>query len=505
MKNKSLRFLALALAALMMLTSVGYAETAWSHDDSATITILYAGDNTPDQDNIVLQEMEKQTGTNIDMMYVPTGEVNNKRSALIAAETPPDVFSLGLADATEMYEHGMLADMRPILEKVAPEVLELYGDSLEQVPLNKATGGIYMIPDQCIAAWKTVGMFIRQDWLNNLGLEVPTDLESFAKVMHAFTYDDPNQNGVDDTYGLCANFEVFKEWTSGRTIFGAYGIAMGNPYVQEDGTIASWIRHPNFLEAMKYFKSLIDDGVVEPDFMSIPKMDLFGRFWDGTAGAGDWWGHSALANWYPGRYVEDPLPDITYTVLEGPYGDKGVTASHPSYTGGYVVSSGCKNLEGVGRIIKYCMSNEGNDTLFLGVEGVMFEWVDKEAGTYRRLGDYTDDALHRQHGGWVYNELFRGGDPAEIRTMNKPAQEALTYFRSNEIEWPEILEVNYVDIEYGADMSQIVNEMLAELFQTEEKDMQAVYESYLSQWEDAGGLEWEKEATRLWNEQTNPN
>ena len=46
------------------------------------------------------------------------------------------------------------------------------------------------------------GIFIRKDWLENVGMEMPTTWEDLYNVAHAFTYDDPDGNGVKDTYGL---------------------------------------------------------------------------------------------------------------------------------------------------------------------------------------------------------------------------------------------------------------------------------------------------------------
>ena len=43
-------------------------------------------------------------------------------------------------------------------------------------------------------------MIIRQDWLDNLGLEAPTTIDEFEEVTHA--EDDPDGNGEKDTYGF---------------------------------------------------------------------------------------------------------------------------------------------------------------------------------------------------------------------------------------------------------------------------------------------------------------
>jgi len=61
------------------------------------------------------------------------------------------------------------------------------------------------------------GWGFRQDWLNNLGLAEPTDLESFEAMLNAFTYNDPNKSGQNDTVGLYLDnwggvFDVMQVW-----------------------------------------------------------------------------------------------------------------------------------------------------------------------------------------------------------------------------------------------------------------------------------------------------
>ena len=45
---------------------------------------------------------------------------------------------------------------------------------------------------------------MRTDWLKNLGMELPTDLDSLYEVYYAFTQGS-DKDGANDTFGLCAN------------------------------------------------------------------------------------------------------------------------------------------------------------------------------------------------------------------------------------------------------------------------------------------------------------
>ena len=46
---------------------------------------------------------------------------------------------------------------------------------------------------------------IRKDWLANLGLEMPTNDREFLEVLKQFTFNDPDGNGKDDTWGTTSN------------------------------------------------------------------------------------------------------------------------------------------------------------------------------------------------------------------------------------------------------------------------------------------------------------
>lgn len=485
-------------------TTAGAAETepqkTWTDDDSEEITILMYGDNTPDDENIVLDALEAATGTKIKMIYVSSSDYETKLNTMIGGGDVPDIFwASGLSFAQELKDAGLIADMTDVLNAVAPNVIEKTKDVIHNPSVNN--DGIYMVMNTKLS-WG-VNVNIRADWLENLGLEMPTNLEEFADVMHAFTYDDPDGDGIDDTFGY--SFSLATMVGTGRTgqnLFGAFGIAKGRSMEMEDGTVTSWIKHPNFLEAVKYIKRLVDDGVCEPDYVSIPNTNMFEKVWNGTSGCIEWECVGPTNNWMPGRYVEqDPLPTFDFAVLEGPYGDYGTSASHVNCTSGWVFSADCKNLEGAARIANYCISEEGSDLVVLGVEDVMYKWVDKEAGVVEYLAPYNDDATHRAAGGFCYINLFQPKNFATFRTLNAQTRDGVELAWSIGIDYVDLMEVSEVYSECGADMDQIIDEMFAELLTTDEDKMQAVYDDYIAQWEAAGGSDWEEEVTELWKAQ----
>lgn len=408
----------------------------WTNDYSEELTILIAGDTIPNEDNLVLKKLEEETGLKLNIQHISGSDYDTKINALISAGDTPDLWKVGLQRAEELKEAGIIADMTDVLNAVAPNVINETKDVINQPSVNK--DGIYMVMNMFRGYSTNVN--IRTDWLDNLGLEMPTDLDSYAKVLHAFTYDDPDQNGVDDTFGLSFTMGEFQGANQAfSNVFGAYGIAKGRP-MMIDGTVTTWVKHPKFLEAMKYIKGLIDDGVCEPDYLTIPTLSSFERLWNGQSGVMEFQCVGPTNNWWPGRYTEDPAPTFDFAILKGPDGEHGTAANYYDTTSGWVFSAESKNLEGLAKLANYLMTEEASVLTFLGIEGEMFNWIDKENGSYEYIGENTDSATQRQNGGFVYNSLFMPTKHAEVSTLNALTQRGLQLAYDNEIEWVNVSE-----------------------------------------------------------------
>jgi putative aldouronate transport system substrate-binding protein len=329
---------------------------------------------------------------------------------------------------------------------------------------------------------------------------MPTDLDSFYNVMRAFTFDDPDKDGQNDTFGLAAN----NEYAAFDTLFGAFGVPAGATTAIElsDGTVTTWAKHENFLEAMTYIKKLIDDGLVEPEWATITKMDMFGKLWTGQAGALNFQCAGPTNNWMPSRYTENPVPTFDFGVITGPDGDHGVNPYYALVNKGYVISADCEDVEAAVRVADYCNSEEGNELLYFGVEDVMFRWIDEANGKYEYIGEYADSATHRTNGGFVYAEFMKPINNCEKRTMNEQSRLGTQLAYDEMLPSVNIVKPLETRLDYGSDLDQIIKEMYAAIL-TSDGDIQAIYDEYMERWDSEGGLEYEEEATAAWKEQNN--
>ena len=162
-------------------------------------------------DDINNNPMTRMTEEKLGLKMVTTllgGDAANYdtklRLALTGSEELPDIFPVyGTQMIADMIESGRVKDISADIEQYMPERLkEIYEQYPETYyPVTK-DGKIYGL---ACSPSLTEGqiMIVRQDWLDKLGLQAPTNMDEFETVIIAFTEDDPDGNGQKDTYGFC--------------------------------------------------------------------------------------------------------------------------------------------------------------------------------------------------------------------------------------------------------------------------------------------------------------
>ena len=493
----------LSLLLVLVLALAVFALPAMA-DEKPVLTMLISGDNNPSEVNSVLTELGNRIGAEIRVTMVSKTDYSSKLNTMIASGTEPDIY--GVLDTNtllELRDAGRLLDMAPLLEEYGPDILAYCGDKLD-MPVANEDGHVYALVSEAGTYLKN--LTIRKDWLANVGMEMPTDLDSFYDVLYAFTYNDPDGNGVKDTIGLAPSMA---DTSSFQHILAAFGIGVRDwdgKVLLEDGTVTTFIKHPRFLEAIEYLRKLYKDGVMDPDFVTLTNMQMFERLWQGQTGIMGFQSVGTTNNWYPGRYTfevpENPEDIFAQVLLTSEVTGEtvGAVAEHVGTTGcACAISAKCANPEAALKLIDYMyFTKEGQDLIYLGVDGVMFQWTDEANGKYERLGDYKDDTLHRAAGAFVYGAGFTV-DNAENRTLNACTREMQAKEKEVALDYVFIPVTLDSQAEYGTTLGALQWEAFCNLIVTT-GDVQAEYEEFLARWDEEGGQEYEEEATAWWAE-----
>ena len=182
-------------------------------------------------------KLEEHTGINIDFSWIPDASKDERINAALASNSLSDIVTLTDIKNTTVRNalaSGMFWDVEPYLEEF-PNLANISEARLESSRIN---GHIYGVPFQKPIA--RYGIVVRKDWLENLGLDVPHTLEDLEKVAQAFTENDPDGNGKDDTVGFVERNESFN--VGFRSLTGYFGAGNWFTVTEDNEVIPSFMQ-----------------------------------------------------------------------------------------------------------------------------------------------------------------------------------------------------------------------------------------------------------------------
>lgn len=266
------RILSLVLALTMLLTAAAFTPVALAADAPMEIEWYFDDTNPPTDDDWFRTKLEDTFGVTLKPIVRNGAEQRAWYDQEIAAGNRFDVYMSGglmLSDYDRYIEAGLVREIsRDMIEQNMPNytawaekyAADFGGDLIAQYEKD---GKLYCIPTARVSDQHRNVLGIRQDWLDNLGLDVPETIEEFEEVMRAFTEDDPDGNGKDDTYGLTGvNWVSFA--ASGVTM--AYDVLLGEWY-ERDGQVCYGYTDPNAKKAIELLSRWYKAGYIVPGFL----------------------------------------------------------------------------------------------------------------------------------------------------------------------------------------------------------------------------------------------
>lgn len=166
----------------------------------------------------VQKELEEKYNVKFNLVVLPGWtDGQSQISLLMASNDMPNIMWWWSMDTeyNKWVKAGLLDDVSAYMDKYT--VIRDYYNKMDPKTLfyaSEADGSIYRIPGD-VSEPSCENLWIRQDWLDNLNLKTPTTIEELNEVLRAFTEDDPDGNGQNDTYGLGGDgydFRSFWPW-----------------------------------------------------------------------------------------------------------------------------------------------------------------------------------------------------------------------------------------------------------------------------------------------------
>jgi len=235
---------------------------------NAGVTNWEKGD-TPDN-NAWTREFEKLYNIKVKNSWsAEMSQYANKVNVSIASGDVPDAFLVNNTQFIQAVKAGLVADLTDAYEKYASPLLKA---SMEADPIGfesgKVDGKLMGISTQhygLISGLHTV--WIRDDWMKKLNLAPPKTMDDLIKILEAFTFDDPDGNGKNDTFGLSITNGLYNSGISDLSgFFNAYRAYPAIWIKDASGQIVYGSVQPEMKKALAVLQDLYKKGVISKEF-----------------------------------------------------------------------------------------------------------------------------------------------------------------------------------------------------------------------------------------------
>lgn len=410
----------------------------------------------------------------------------------VASGDWPDVMILSSTYYAGYAEQGVLWDMTDAYASSDLKTRQDAYGSTGVIDGVRLDGKLYGMP---AARGNGCVTYVKKAWLDNCGLDVPTNYDEYLAMLEAFTTGDPDGNGVNgDTYGVSAAGFIGTEAPYTNYLPEFYQDANPSFYKAEDGTWKDGFTEDSMKSALERMAAAYKEGVIDPTTLTNGTSDCRNKFYDDSFGVFTYWAGTWAtnlktnleANGKDGELVA--LPPIAEV---GQYLDRVPPV--------WCITSACENPEGV---FKYFIEpmQDGGDVQFLwtyGVEGIHWSTAAETlfAGTENEK-TYADGEFHmlenREKEGTQYTKAHIDPMLALVELANDPqeesvaaeAKESAQLFNDN-CKAADLVPTTDEMSEYNGDLTTLKNELIAKVVMGE-----ITVDDAYAQFESNHGAEW---------------
>mgnify|MGYP004461096365 FL=1 len=214
---------------------------------------------------------------------------------LIKDQTLPDVLVISDREMLkELVENDLVEDLTEAYQnctsKRIKEMFESYGSGLlESV---KFDGKLMAIPETVTDHGPRL-MWLRKDWIDELGLEEPETLEDAFDIVEAFVQNRMGTSEGEEPVGLACDTDLVGSTSSSYSVDPVFDKFRSSPrkWINQNGEIVYGSVTEETKEALSYLHDLYERGVLDQNFALRAQNNLRDLVVNGKCGAffGLWW------------------------------------------------------------------------------------------------------------------------------------------------------------------------------------------------------------------------
>lgn len=344
------------------------ADPDFKYDEPVTLssyfeispTIMSDFDQETVVNSLYYQRLKERTNISIDWKWFAANTTDDsiqKKSVAIASGDIPDFMIVNSSQLALLAKSDLInRDIGKIYDAYASDTLKEWttGEGDAALESAKDKGDIIAIPlvDSSIDGADV--LWIRRDWINKLGLEMPKTMEDLYNVMIAFRDQDPDGNGQADTLGMVFHNNFLSTGLGDATgVFNGFG-AYPEIWIDDgNGKLEYGVEDADAnKEALNYLAKMYQEGLIEQDFSS--NDETKGTEPAAAGKAGIQYGQMWNANWPLNATVQNDL-EADWVAIQMPSstGEEIHPQINLKINGYVVVSKKCEHPEAVVRMLNF--------------------------------------------------------------------------------------------------------------------------------------------------------
>lgn len=365
--KKRILCLSLVLAMLVSLVACGgkdskdgyqsNGEKVDKYETPITITTVRTDTNSSVQDykegesvenNAWTQLFAEKYGINLEYQWLAANgsDYNTKINLMLSNAELPDYVELkGKDQLQDVVDADLVIPLDELWETYASDLTKQVVAEAGELAMKSCTfnGKMMAIPSTDMSKESANLLYIRQDWLDNLGLEAPKTMQDLLDIAEAFATKDPDKNGKNDTYALGMDKTV-----SGciGPIFNANGYYGGNWYYNEAGELTNGVVEDGYKKTLEFLSGWIQKGYIHPEWFTQASSKVDELIINGKVGICFGSFSQPVAS-LASQHANEPDSDWTVMPCPGWDGNPVTQFADEGVGGYYVISKECEHPEAV--------------------------------------------------------------------------------------------------------------------------------------------------------------
>ncbi|WP_052486997.1 extracellular solute-binding protein [Gordoniibacillus kamchatkensis] len=325
------------------------------------------------------KELEKISGVKVEFQHPPldTAQAKEQFNLMMASNQLPDVIEYGWTGfpggPEKAIQDGKIIKLNDLIDKYAPNLKKLLADHPDwKKQITTDNGSIYAFPflrgDDKVRVF--FGPAIRQDWLDKLGLKMPTTIDEWYNVLKAFKEKDPNGNGKPDEIPFYIDKDLLG---TDAPFLGAWGINYS--FYQDGGKVKFGPIQPEYKDFLTTMNKWYKEGLLDKDFAAPNDKLLDNKMTTNQLGATVTYNGGGIGKYAGLMKDKDPnfkLVAAPYPVLKA--GDKSIWGQKDFASNGVgaAITTADKNPVETVKWLDYAYGEKGDLLFNYGIEGASY-------------------------------------------------------------------------------------------------------------------------------------